>query len=191
MGDRQDRALTQGISFDSGQGAARAVQPGQQECRAAIAACGDQCVERLGRQLRRLRQQLDHAPAAETHAPQLVALARMVDRHEHRRVELERPASQPRGLLLQTATADETDGRAPLRDQQPCPRSPVRRSADRYHRRQCHALAPASILGGGLQDGVDLAHAIDCTGPDRSRSRQLIKTLEHCPRLPSIHVRLR
>src|SRR5688500_18511050 len=110
MRDGQDGSLAEGIGLYGGERAARPVQPGQQERWAALATCGDQCVERLGGEPRRLGQQLDHAAAAETHPPQLVALARMVDRHEHWRVELEGLASQAGRLILQAATTDETDG---------------------------------------------------------------------------------
>ena len=159
VGNRQRRPFAERIGLGRGQPATLAVEAGEQVGRTPLDSRRRERIERLGRHLRRLRQQLDHAAAAEAHPPQLVALGGVVDRDQHRRIEVERLPGQARRFLLQAPAADEADGRPLLRHEQPSAGTPVRGATHRHDGRQRHPLAARSSLRGGLEDGVDLAHA--------------------------------
>ena len=117
MGNGHGRPLAQRIGLLLRQHPALAVEPGEQVGRASLAS-GAQGLQRLCRKFRRLGEQLDHSPAAEPQAPQLITLGRVVDGDQHRCVEPQRLTREPRSLLLQASAADQPDGRAVLGDQQ-------------------------------------------------------------------------
>ena len=96
-----------------------------------------------GRQVGRLGEQLDHAAAAEAHAPQLVALRGVVDRDHAGRIDLDRLAGQARRLLLEASAADEADRRPVARDEQAGAGAAVRRAAHRDDRGERERRAAA------------------------------------------------
>ena len=170
MGNGHGGSLAQRIGLLLRQHPALPVEPGEQVGRASLAS-GAQSLQRLSRKVRRLGQQLDHSPAAEPQAPQLISLGRVVDGDQHRCVEPQRLARKPRSLLLQASAADQPDRSAVLGNKQPRAGSAVGGASDRDHGRKRERLAARLAVGRRVKDRVELAHTKMLPGATRRGTR--------------------